>query len=76
MYPTSHPWVAGEALGGHLEPCGVSRRDFLTPEAVGESAPEYRWVFLGRWPLRLTHIVTQLDDWGRSALACADAARS
>jgi len=29
FFPSSHPWVAGETLGEHLEERGVSRRDFL-----------------------------------------------
>lgn len=29
MGPTSHPWIAGETLGEHLQQRGISRRDFL-----------------------------------------------
>jgi len=28
------------------------------PEAIAKAAPEYRWVLLWRWPLRLTHWVS------------------
>ena len=28
------------------------------PEAVAQATPEYRWVYLWRWPLRLTHWVS------------------
>jgi len=33
-------------------------RPLTVPEQVAEATPEYRWVLLWRWPLRLTHWVS------------------
>ena len=56
MIDTNNPALEGAGAGG------------VIPEDVAEAThiphpvrlPEYRWVYLWRWPLRLTHWVSAL----------------